>query len=136
MRSNPLSLVAAKRHLVNLFVDCDDTLVFYQEAGPNPYGIYWGTPYEVNQRLVQGIVQFRDRDPAALIVVWPGGGVDYAEMVMIRLGLDRVAVPMLKNVLTFQLIKDGDVVVDDDPLLGRRTHEPDEWPEQEQRTKY
>ena len=76
--------------MVSLFVDCDDTLVLYLEVGPNPYGIYWGTPYEVNHRLVEGMLRFGERYPEALIVVWSGGGLEYAEMVMNLLGLNKV----------------------------------------------
>ena len=56
------------------FFDCDDTLVLYGNPGPNPYGYYMDTPYEVNSRLIEGIKELHEREPEALIVVWSGGG--------------------------------------------------------------
>ena len=119
-----------------IFCDVDDTLVLYQKVGPNQYGVYMGTPFVVNERLVAGLLDLRVRDPWTLIVVWSGGGKEYAKMWMRCLGLDKIAVGMLKDETTFPLIQEGDVVIDDDPLGGRRTdqparrtHKPDEWPE-------
>ncbi len=49
-----------------LFVDCDDTLVLYEdpvtkvldsdmESSPHPYGYRYGQPYRVNAALVKSI---------------------------------------------------------------------------------
>ena len=115
-----------------IFCDVDDTLVLYQDAqvGPHPYGLYMGTPFAVNTRLVAGLIQFRAANLWELIVIWSGGGKEYAEMWARRLGLDRISVGLSKDVTTFDLIQEGDVVVDDEDLGGRRTHRPDEWPEE------
>lgn len=116
--------------MVKLFVDCDDTLVFYQDGStsPHPYGTYMGTPFVVNAQLVEGIREFRRDDPWAVIVIWSGGGKEYAEMWARRLELDHLAIGMCKDKVAYDLIQPGDIVVDDDPDVPR-THGPYEWPE-------
>ncbi len=117
--------------MVKLFVDCDDTLVLYQDGlvSPHPFGFYMDTPFEVNQRLIKGILKFREDDPWAVIIIWSGGGKEYAEMWVRRLGLDHLAVGMCKDKMAYDLIQLGDIVVDDDPGVPR-THGPHEWPPQ------
>jgi hypothetical protein len=115
---------------MRLFVDCDDTLILWQRVdGVRADGIYFETPYLINRRLVDGILKFREGDPRALIVVWSGGGKEYAHMWARRLGLSDITVPLDKSRDGFDLIVAGDVVVDDEDLGGRRTHRPNEWPE-------
>ncbi len=112
----------------NLFVDVDDTLALYDKAGPNPYGIYLGTPWSPNQPLIDGIRRFAEDNSEALIVIWSGGGKDYAKQWSEVLGLDDLMVPMDKSAkLARELVKDGDIAIDDMPVFWR-THTPDEWP--------
>ena len=115
---------------MNLFVDVDDTLVLYETPGPNPYGVLHGVPWKPNTRLIDGIKQFSQANPTAQIVVWSGGGQEYAVEWANRLGLGGIATGHLKDESTLSLlIQDGDIVIDDLDLDGRRTHRPDEWPE-------
>lgn len=114
---------------MRLFVDVDDTLVLYQRPGPNPYGVYAGTPWEPNIRLIEGVKQFAKDNPEALIVVWSGGGRAYAIEWADRLGLGDIADGLLKDSSTMHLITEEDIVIDDMDLGGRRTHNPYEWPE-------
>jgi len=115
--------------MTRLFVDVDDTLVLYDKVGPNPYGLYHGTPWTPNHRLVEGIKQFRLDNPTELIVVWSGGGLEYAHQWNHDLGFDDTIISLTKDVSTLHLVRDGDIVVDDQDLGGKRTHKPDEWPE-------
>ena len=114
--------------MVNLFVDCDDTLIIYDVEGPNPYGFYNNTPYIFNEPLLAGVKQFHIDNPHSLIVIWSGGGFDYAKMWCIRLGLYNDVLPLIKDKTTFELIKEDDIVIDDQELDGYRTHKPNEWP--------
>ena len=57
----------------------------------------------------------------------PGGGAWYAEIIAGKLGLDFPCLD--KDEITFELIQEGDVVIDDQDLGGRRTHNPFECPE-------
>jgi len=41
---------------VTLFVDVDDTLIIYDLPPPNPYGYFQGTPWRVNQQLLDGFL--------------------------------------------------------------------------------
>jgi len=119
-------------YMSNLFVDVDDTLILYDRIGPNPYGIYFGEPYSVNDELLRGILDFHKNNPNSLIVIWSGGGKQYAEMWIDRIGLGDIIpsiVGLGKDRDSLVLVKDGDIVIDDDILGGLRTHNPNEWPE-------
>ena len=106
-----------------IFIDCDDTLILYQSVGPNPFGFYMETPYEVNTELVQRIRNWAAQNPDDSIFIWSGGGEGYAKMWMNRLRLGDIAVPLGKEP---DLIRDGDIVVDDEWIV--RTHLPhEEW---------
>ena len=117
-----------KGSMANLFVDVDDTLVLYDKAGPNPYGVYMGTSWSANEPLIEGIKQFAQDNPDAVIVIWSGGGKDYAGMWAHHLRLDGLMVAMDKDDMAVkELIRDGDIVVDDMDVSWR-THAPDAWP--------
>ena len=112
--------------MVRLFVDVDDTLVLYDLDAPNPYGIYYGTPYTINEPLLEGIKQFQLDNPNELIVIWSGGGKEYARMWgEDKLGLEGM-IYLLKDKDSFWLVNPGDIVIDDQPLKIR-THTPHEW---------
>jgi len=112
---------------LTLFVDVDDTLIIYDRPPPNPYGYYDGIPWRVNQPLLEGIRQFHLDNPEVQIIMWSGGGKEYAEIWIARFGLAGLAVGMLKDQWSLSLIQEGDIVVDDldEPW---RTHSPDQWP--------
>lgn len=120
-----------------LFIDIDDTLVKYQSHQTvNAYGLYKGDPWEPNQRLIDGLRAFREANPAALIVVWSGGGKEYAATWVRLLHLDDIGVVALdKDRDEFPLVRPGDIVVDDmaDSLKINvdKVYGPDEWPPQE-----
>lgn len=65
-----------------LFVDVDDTLVRWCPAGcehgTHPYGGE-AEGYVIDQAVVGYAKGWRDSHPRGLVVVWSGGGVDYAE---------------------------------------------------------
>ena len=112
---------------MTLFVDVDDTLIIYDRPPPNPHGYNQGIPWRVNQPLLDGIRRFHADNPEALIIIWSGGGKEYAEMWIYRYGLTGLAVGMLKDQWALSLIQEGDIVVDDQDEPWR-THSPDQWP--------
>ncbi len=115
--------------MVNLWVDVDDTLVLYQtDQAVNPYGYYMGTPYLFNEKLIKGIKKFSRDHPAALIVVWSGGGAEYAEMWAHKLGIGHLVHCMTKDKLSLALVREGDICVDDMEDIEQRTHDPFSWP--------
>lgn len=67
-----------------LFVDCDDTLVLWLDGdgtplgGQNPYG-GGSDKYELNQALIDAVVDFMDTHREYELVVWSGGGAQYAK---------------------------------------------------------
>lgn len=120
-----------------LFVDIDDTLVIYDDGrnAPHPYGIYRDIPYTINEKLLKGIDEWNLGNPESWIIIWSGGGEEYARMWAERLGLiagwrSGTVTPMVKDQTTFIFIREYDIVIDDMDLGGLRTHKPNEWPEE------
>lgn len=60
-----------------LFVDCDDTLVLWDKA-ETAEGVYRGDMYEINRMLAGNINCWLDVHPEYELVVWSGGGTNYA----------------------------------------------------------
>lgn len=66
---------------MRLFVDCDDTLVLWpDEPHLNQDKKLWqGDEYELNHPLIEEIkIFFRDRPREDALIIWSGGGADYA----------------------------------------------------------
>lgn len=125
--------IERKMDAPRLFVDVDDTLVIYEEDGndAHPYGVYLGQPWHANKRLIQGIKNFREENPEALIVIWSGGGKQYAQEWAEQLDLIQYdIVTMDKGFRNIEeMVRPGtDIVVDDMELVGKLTFKPWEWP--------
>jgi len=102
---------------MRLFVDCDDTLILYNQKGINPYGLHYGTPFTVNTGLVTYIRKWAKDNPDALVVIWSGGGKAYAELCASLAGVgDLGATYLCKDRDTFALVHEGDIVFDDQPI--------------------
>ena len=62
-----------------LFVDVDDTLILYSDEGKHPYGILNShQEWQPNSRLIAEIVKWHEVNPKGLVIVWSGGGNQYA----------------------------------------------------------
>ncbi len=111
-----------------LFVDVDDTLVLFDSEGEvHPYGFWRNDAYRLNDPLAEYIFQFRRDNPDALIVVWSGGGAEYAKAVIDDLLHGFDATPMIKDRTTFYLVREWDIVVDDQELrVPARVLRPDD----------
>ncbi len=98
-----------------LFVDCDDTLILFDSEGEiHPFGFWRDDPYRINEPLVVFIRQFRKENPEGFIVIWSGGGQEYATQVVREVNLEDVtAWHMIKDKTTFHLVREGDIVIDD-----------------------
>ena len=103
--------------MTTLFVDVDDTLLLFEGGGMHPYGYYGGNGLP-NHALIE-----RMRAWDGPIVVWSGGGEDYARMVGEAVLGTLQFTALDKSVENFALIQPGDIVVDDAPI-SVRTHEP------------
>lgn len=104
---------------VRLFVDCDDTLALYclpdgrcDHGGVHPYGTTY-TPWVPNEPLIGHVKAFRERHPDSLIVVWSGGGKEYAQRFIDRLLPDLGIIAMDKWEPNTDLVRSADIVVDD-----------------------
>jgi hypothetical protein len=98
---------------MQIFVDCDDTLVLYDShTGIHPYGVRHGEPWRPNQPLVDALLETEHP-----VFVWSGGVARYAEIIAGKLGLDFPCLD--KDEITFELIHEGDVVIDDQELGGK-----------------
>ncbi len=112
--------------MVNLFVDCDDTLLLYIRGDKrNPYGFWNHIPYNPNYTLIEDLLKFREANPESIITIWSGGGADYAkecaEALEIESSIDKF---LLKDITSLLLVSKNDIVVDDDNLGNMRTHTP------------
>ena len=112
---------------MQIFVDCDDTLILYDShtgihpygshTAIHPYGVRHGEPWRPNQPLVDALMETEHA-----VFVWSGGGACYAKTITGKLDLDFPCLD--KDETTFELIQEGDVVIDEQDLGGRRTHNP------------
>lgn len=117
---------------MRLFVDIDDTLIIYYDTGDDeeahPYGAIHGESYHINQTLKNFIFAFREKYEDALIVIWSGGGDQYAAQVAEEAGLGEVnAMYLTKDRETFYLVREGDIVVDDQPIKVAATVTPPDF---------
>lgn len=101
-----------------LFVDCDDTLVLFDgETGEiHPYGFWRDAPYHINEPLITFIKKFAEKRPNALIVIWSGGGHEYARAVANELLPDVEVWALTKDRTAFELVRENDMVIDDQPI--------------------
>ena len=113
---------------VQLFVDCDDTLLIYDtHQTPNPYGHWRGQSWHPNLVLIGQITAFKVLNPTSDIYIWSGGGSYYAGECSKVLNISHLVSEFLvKDITNFHLVRPGDIVVDDDGLEGLRTHSPEE----------
>lgn len=120
--------------MTKLFIDVDDSLVIYHDAladKPHPYGVYEGLPWEPNTRLIEGIRAWSVTNPHGLIIVWSGGGYQYADYWAKKLLPDLKVVCLSKTKVAMTLVSAKDIVVDDQELkMPCRVYRPDEWPEE------
>ena len=103
-----------------IFIDVDGTQVLYRDDQPVcPYGPLMGLGFEVNHELADRILQYRK--PGEIVVVWSGGGADYAHAVVAQYipRLDKVVFG-LKDLSTLKWLTSGDIVVDDDAGVRAR----------------
>jgi hypothetical protein len=117
-----------------LFLDCDDTLIRYQDTSNDThhYGVLLhGTPWSPNEDLLARVREFAATYPTALVVIWSGGGAEYAEQCARMLQLDDIGASyFIKDRSTMFLVREGDIVIDDQPLrCDGEQFKPDEWPD-------
>ncbi|KKM22552.1 hypothetical protein LCGC14_1624140 [marine sediment metagenome] len=115
-----------------LFVDCDDTLIIYDNEDDgelHAYGYLKGFPYHLNGPLVSYIKWFAEEYPEELIVIWSGGGGDYARTIAERIFPGMEVATMIKDETTYPLVRENDIVVDDQDLpLPNKIHRPNGLP--------
>ena len=103
-----------------IYLDVDDTLVLYRDTElAQPSGVLMGMGFEVNHALVDRVLLHRK--PSKKVVVWSGGGADYAHAVVAQYipRLDQVKFG-LKDLTTLKWLSSGDTVVDDDAGVRAR----------------
>lgn len=94
-----------------LFVDCDDTLVLWEAEHLNQDRTLWvRDKYELNMALIGDINCFLQHHEDYQLVVWSGGGVDYASIWAARCHFSPRAVILPKDMRT---PTDQDICVDD-----------------------
>ncbi len=122
-----------------LFVDCDDTLIVYDdiactwpeepcEVHAHPFGVLRGETYKINDPLAASVKAYVEDNPCALVIIWSGGGAQYARAIadVALSGVDVMT--MIKDKTSFHMVRPGDIVVDDMPLdVPTKVYRPDEW---------
>lgn len=104
-----------------LFVDCDDTLVTWLDEfdmpieGQNPYG-GGAQRWRFNQGVVSAVERWVKESPGGAVVIWSGGGADYA-----RAWRDRAfpSGPIGFASKDTRVPAPGDIVVDDQMIKTR-----------------
>ncbi len=106
-----------------LFVDCDDTLVLWPEKPAEGSPLYYGDKYTLNVALMNAIAEVADE--YADVIIWSGGGKDYASMWARRLGWEDWVRSMAKDI---NAPIESDICIDDQPIKVRATLlTPDEF---------
>ena len=122
-----------------LFVDCDDTLIIYDniacawpdepcEVHGHPFGVLRGESYKINEPLAASIKAYVEDNPCALVVIWSGGGARYARAIadVVLSGVDVAT--MIKDKTSFHMVRPGDIIVDDMSLdVPTKVYQPREW---------
>jgi len=91
------------------FIDVDDTLVLYKGNYIHPYGMIKGEPFEPNYKLIEKLKKFDGE-----IIVWSGGGKEYArEVARMVLLPENIRCMVASKFEDFKDIEPGDIVVDD-----------------------
>lgn len=94
---------------MKLFVDCDDTLVLWQYIQRED-GLYFATPWQANDNLIAAIKgYYRERQDLELII-WSGGGVEYADRWANRF---FPSIPYTVVQKDMHLPQEGDICIDD-----------------------
>jgi len=99
--------------MARLYVDCDMTLVLWQDGLEHPYE--GAERYVRNQPLIDAIEKFLGNSPDYGLTVWSFGGMEYARGWARRFGLDIDGV-MAKDI---RVPQPGDICIDDMPLRVR-----------------
>src|SRR3990167_4835522 len=104
-------LVASQRPQHRLFVDCDDTLVIWQDRYVNQDKELWvRDKWDINEPLVRAVHSFLAERPEYVLIVWSGGGVWYARRWAEKAFPGGNVMSLAKD---NQLPREGDVLVDD-----------------------
>ena len=107
-----------------IFLDVDDTLILYDDTHKTStkdvqvhlHGVLKGERFTVNDELVERVMEFAAGRGEA-VVVWSGGGADYARMVVKSYVPRLTAAPsvhyLTKDEWSYGIVSPGDIVVDD-----------------------
>ena len=93
---------------MTVFIDVDDTLILFDNGGINPYGVINGKSYRPNLALIDKLKDF-DGD----IIVWSGGGRDYALMVAKKVLPKELRYMVGSKGIGIRNVKHGDIIIDD-----------------------
>ena len=99
---------------MRLFVDCDDTLVIWQNPHVNQDSNVWmGESWKPNDDLIFSINFALNLNPDIQLIIWSGGGVDYASRWAFRFFPN---IPYLALAKDISLPTKEDICIDDMPI--------------------
>lgn len=99
--------------MLRLFVDVDGTLVRWLSATKLPEGMWLAEAWEPNTAVIQYVRRWAHDHPDGQVIVWSGGGVDYAATWGHRLLRDVPHTAAAKDIPRHRA---GDVFIDDAPF--------------------
>lgn len=94
-----------------LFVDCNDTLVLWKYAWKEGVLVPGEPRYEMNIPLIGDVNCFLDHHPEYTLIVWSGGGVEYARGWAEKCNFQQHFVAILDKDMRYP--QDQDICVDD-----------------------
>lgn len=99
-----------------LFVDCDNTLLLWDDSETQmnaDQSLWRGDKYKFNKPLIDAILTWREKNTRDSVIVWSGGGREYAERWANLTLPGEFELAISKNI---QLPTDYDICIDDEQL--------------------
>ena len=103
---------------MRLFVDCDDTLVLWDDTHQNQDKTLWiRDSWQPNTQLIAAVKSYADNVQPDLVIIWSGGGLEYARGWLERLFPDERGWVAASKDTT--LPESGDLCVDDMEIVTK-----------------
>ncbi len=102
-----------------LFIDVDDTLIKWNgKFDQHPFG-HGAESWEVNMSVINAIKVWRESHPDGQVVIWSGGGQDYAKTWRNRV-IDRLIPGLQTETMSKMpsLTRFSDTIIDDQRMPG------------------
>ena len=117
---------------MRLYVDCDDTLILWPLYEGTQ--VVSGADWKLNQPLIEAVTKFMQFNPSYDLVIWSGGGVDYARRWAEKCFPDKaweIQPKLLRGMINAYILvgpNGDDICVDDSDIAPLcKTYKPQEF---------